>query len=90
MVNQLMEMFPYTCDLEVNHCLTVTGVNLERASQLIMHRHEGGQSFQPADRRVSKPGYIEGMVPLAGLECTFSIGENLILKYLAHVSSLFI
>lgn len=51
MVNQLMEMFPYTCDLEVNHCLTVTGVSLERASQLIMHRHEGGQSFQPKDRR---------------------------------------
>ena len=71
MVNQLMEMFPYTCDLEVNHCLTVTGVNLERASQLIMHRHEGGQSFQPADRRVSKPGYIEEMVPSAGLECAF-------------------
>ena len=54
MINQLMEMFPYTCDLEVNHCLTVAGGDLERASQLILHRHEGGQSLQPSDRRVSK------------------------------------
>ena len=53
MVSQLTEMFPYTCDLEVNHCLTVTSGELERASQLIMHRHEGGQSLQPTDRRVS-------------------------------------
>jgi hypothetical protein len=52
MVSQLTEMFPYTCDLEVNHCLTVTSGELERASQLIMHRHEGGQSLQPTDRRV--------------------------------------
>lgn len=51
MVGQLLEMFPYTCDLEVNHCLTVTNGELERASQLIMHRHEGGQSLQPTDRR---------------------------------------
>lgn len=52
MINQLLEMFPYTCDLEVNHCLTVTNGELERASQLIMHRHEGGQSLQPTDRRM--------------------------------------
>jgi len=52
MMNQLLEMFPYACDLEVNHCLTITNGELERASQLIMHRHEGGQSLQPTDRRM--------------------------------------
>jgi len=64
MVNQLLEMFPYSCDLEVNHCLSATNGELERASQLIMHRHESGQSLQPNDRRVyirnnSKPAELD-------------------------------
>ena len=49
LVNQLMEMFPSACALEVGHCLTLMSGNVESAAQLIMHRQESGQSLKPAD-----------------------------------------
>ena len=49
----LLEMFPYSCSLEVTHCINLTAGDVEAAAQLIMHRHESGQSLRPSDRRVS-------------------------------------
>ena len=46
-----MEMFPLSCALEVNHCLTLMSGDMERAAQLIIHRHESGQNLQPTDRK---------------------------------------
>ena len=50
----LLEMFPYSCSLEVTHCINLTAGDVEAAAQLIMHRHESGQSLRPSDRRVRK------------------------------------
>ena len=47
LVARLLEMFPYSCDLEVGHCLTLMNGDVERTSNLIMHRHESGQSLKP-------------------------------------------
>ena len=44
-----MEMFPSICTLEVSHCLTLMGGDIEKAAQLIMHRQESGQSLQPGN-----------------------------------------
>ena len=54
LVGQLLEMFPYACDLEVSHCLTLMNCDVERASQLIMHRYESGQSLQPNVKKVRR------------------------------------
>lgn len=51
-VYQLMEMFPFSCEAEVGHCLTMMGGEVERASHLILHRHETGQSIRPTVRKV--------------------------------------
>merc|ERR1712223_1688082 len=49
LVNQLMEMFPSACALEVSHCLTMMSGSIDSAAQLIMHRQESGQSLLPTD-----------------------------------------
>lgn len=49
LLEQLMEMFPTACALEVSHCLTLMSGNIESAAQLIMHRQESGQSLLPTD-----------------------------------------
>jgi len=49
LVNQLMEMFPSACSLEVSHCLTLMSGSIDSAAQLIMHRQESGQSLLPTD-----------------------------------------
>ncbi len=51
-VQSLMEMFPYSCALEVTHCLHLMSGDVERTAQLIMHRHENGQDLKPTDRKV--------------------------------------
>lgn len=51
-VNQLLEMFPYACSLEVGHCLQLVAGDVERAAQLIMHRHEAGESLKPIAKKV--------------------------------------
>jgi len=54
----LLEMFPYACGLEANHCLGLAAGDAARAAQLIMHRHEAGQSLKPVqDRKVSQKGW---------------------------------
>lgn len=50
----LLEMFPYSCSLEVNHCLQLMAGDVEGTAQLIMHRHETGQALKPTDRKVRK------------------------------------
>lgn len=54
-VSSLVEMFPYACGLEVTHCLSLSGGDVERAAQLIIHRHEQGQAIKPADRKIKLP-----------------------------------
>jgi hypothetical protein len=51
-VSALLEMFPYSCALEVTHCLQLMAGDVERATQIIMHRHEDGQDLKPTDRKV--------------------------------------
>ncbi|XP_059078927.1 CUE domain-containing protein 2-like isoform X1 [Tigriopus californicus] len=53
-VNHLLEMFPYSCSLEVNHCLQLMSGDIERTAQLIMHRYETGQNFKSSDRKISR------------------------------------
>ena len=48
-MDHLMEMFPSVCTIEVSHCLTLMGGDIEKAAQLIMHRQESGQSLQPGN-----------------------------------------
>lgn len=45
MVKLLTEMFPNTCVMEINHCLSVASGNTEQAAQLILTRQECGQSL---------------------------------------------
>ena len=45
-LNQLLEMFPDSCTLEVSHCLNLMAGDIEEAAQLIIQRQESGQSLQ--------------------------------------------
>lgn len=56
-LNNLMEMFPDSCTLEVSHCLNLMAGDIEEAVQLIIHRQENGQSLQPkkATSTIVKP-----------------------------------
>ncbi len=47
----LLEMFPYACSLEATHCLRLSAGDVEAAAQLVMHRHEAGQSLRPQDAK---------------------------------------
>ena len=51
-VSALLEMFPYSCTLEVTHCLQLMAGDVESTAQLIMHRHENGQDLKPTDKKV--------------------------------------
>lgn len=42
----LQEMFPDTCVNEVRHCITVACGDLDRATQILLHRQETGQSLR--------------------------------------------
>lgn len=53
LLKQLLEMFPYSCDLEVSHCLNLMAGDVERTAQLIIHRHENGQELKPTDKKVA-------------------------------------
>ncbi|XP_076059944.1 CUE domain-containing protein 2-A-like isoform X2 [Oratosquilla oratoria] len=44
----LLEMFPTTCNLEVQHCLATCGGDLEEATGLILQRQEQGISIKPS------------------------------------------
>jgi len=57
-VDQLMEMFPSVCAVEVTHCLNLMSGDIEKAAQLIIHRQESGQSLQ-AKTKVGKKGAKE-------------------------------
>jgi hypothetical protein len=56
MLDQLMEMFPLSCDLEVSTCLTLMSGDMERTAQLIIHRQESELSLQPTDRKIVRGG----------------------------------
>jgi len=45
-LNQLLEMFPDSCNLEISHCLNLMAGDIEEAAQLIIQRQESGQSLQ--------------------------------------------
>jgi len=54
LVDQLMEMFPSACALEVSHCLTLMSGSMDSTAQLIMHRQESGQSLLPTDFKATR------------------------------------
>lgn len=41
----LQEMFPETCFIEVKHCVTVANGDINKATQLLLHRQEMGESL---------------------------------------------
>ena len=48
----LAEMFPDSCSLELNQCLQLTGGDVAKTAEMVIHRHETGQSLKPSDRKV--------------------------------------
>lgn len=44
-IEALQDMFPHVCNIEVKHCLTIASGDLERATQILIHRQENGQSL---------------------------------------------
>jgi hypothetical protein len=52
-MNQLLEMFPNACALEVSHCLKMAVGDLEEAAQLIICREETGQNLKSSMRKAS-------------------------------------
>lgn len=44
-IEALQDMFPHVCTIEVRHCLTIASGDLERATQILIHRQENGQSL---------------------------------------------
>ena len=46
-VIQLLEMFPYSCSIEVSHCLQHCLGDVEKTISTIIYRHEHGQSLKP-------------------------------------------
>lgn len=52
----LLEMFPGTCNLEVQHCLASCGGNLEQATSLILQRQEQGLAIKPSPATKLVPG----------------------------------
>ncbi|XP_040571164.1 CUE domain-containing protein 2 isoform X3 [Lepeophtheirus salmonis] len=54
-MDSLSELFPYACQLEVVHCLSLAEGDIDNAAHLIMIRNETGQSFRaPTDRKIIK------------------------------------
>lgn len=41
-VDILHEMFPDVCSMEVKHCLTIANGDIDRATQILLHRQENG------------------------------------------------
>lgn len=41
----LLEMFPESSFLEVKHCITIASGDIDRATQILLHRQETGQSI---------------------------------------------
>nr|XP_022899761.1 CUE domain-containing protein 2 [Onthophagus taurus] len=46
-IDALSEMFPHVCNLELRYCLAIACGDLERATQILLHRQENGQSLNP-------------------------------------------
>ncbi|XP_017780896.1 PREDICTED: CUE domain-containing protein 2 [Nicrophorus vespilloides] len=44
-IDTLQDMFPHVCALEIKHCLTIASGDLERGTQILLHRQEHGQSI---------------------------------------------
>ncbi|KAK4878363.1 hypothetical protein RN001_010869 [Aquatica leii] len=44
-VDTLQEMFPLVCAIEIKHCIAIACGDVERASQILLHRQENGQSI---------------------------------------------
>lgn len=42
----LQEMFPESSFIEIKHCITIANGDIDRATQLVLHRQETGQSLQ--------------------------------------------
>lgn len=49
-------MFPESSFLEVKHCTTIANGDIDRATQILLHRQETGQSLS------EKAGHIQGKV----------------------------
>ncbi|XP_042209639.1 CUE domain-containing protein 2-A-like [Homarus americanus] len=52
----LLEMFPGTCNLEVQHCLATCGGDLEHATTLILQRQEQGINIKTSTTSKLVPG----------------------------------
>ncbi|GJQ85058.1 hypothetical protein Trydic_g3720 [Trypoxylus dichotomus] len=46
-IDTLQEMFPHVCTLEIRYCLAIACGDVERATQILLHRQENGQSLNP-------------------------------------------
>ena len=44
-VSVLLEMFPASCQVEVQHCLGVAGGNVDEAAELVLYRQLSGESI---------------------------------------------
>ncbi|GAB1605141.1 CUE domain-containing protein 2-B-like [Argonauta hians] len=44
-VHRLLEMFPAACQLEAFHCLSLANGDMDEATQLILDRHESGETI---------------------------------------------
>eukprot|EP00096_Caligus_rogercresseyi_P006600 TRINITY_DN2319_c0_g1_i2.p1 TRINITY_DN2319_c0_g1~~TRINITY_DN2319_c0_g1_i2.p1 ORF type:complete len:267 (+),score=90.52 TRINITY_DN2319_c0_g1_i2:88-888(+) len=55
-IDSLSELFPYACQLEVVHCLSLSSGDIDKAAHFIMQRNETGQSFRArTERKILKP-----------------------------------
>ncbi|GAB0096584.1 CUE domain-containing protein [Sergentomyia squamirostris] len=51
----LQEMFPESTFLEVKHCVTIAGGDIDRATQILLHRQETGQSLSNNGTSIQAP-----------------------------------
>ncbi|XP_018328078.1 CUE domain-containing protein 2 [Agrilus planipennis] len=61
-IDNLQEMFPHVCSLEIKHCIAIACGDIERASQILIHRQESGQSITSngsVTLHLSKPQAID-------------------------------
>ncbi|XP_067133672.1 CUE domain-containing protein 2 [Centruroides vittatus] len=57
-IKLLTEMFPHMCTLEIQHCITLTGGDCQKAAQLLLQRQDNGEvTHKPKlNQQKSKPG----------------------------------
>uniref|UniRef100_A0A6B2EBM8 CUE domain-containing protein 2 n=1 Tax=Phlebotomus kandelakii TaxID=1109342 RepID=A0A6B2EBM8_9DIPT len=51
----LQEMFPESTFLEVKHCVTIASGDIDRATQILLHRQETGQSLSGNGTNIQAP-----------------------------------